>query len=180
MNQIQQFFEYIFNSFKIFIIVQPWEAGIRVRGGNKIKKLKKGMYFRIPYYDSVFIQESRLRVTEMPIQTLTTLDHKTITISSSFGYSINDVDKLYKTLYHPESTLKNIAASELATLIYSKRTENITPKELEVSVLNSLKKHNYGISFDYFKITNFAIVRTYRLIQDGSWTDEGLDMNSKK
>lgn len=31
MNQVQQFFEYITNAIKIFVIVQPWQTGIRVR-----------------------------------------------------------------------------------------------------------------------------------------------------
>ncbi len=45
MNQLKDFFEYIFNAFKIWIIVQPWQTGIRVRAGNKIKKLEKGILF---------------------------------------------------------------------------------------------------------------------------------------
>jgi len=78
MNQVQQFFEYIFNAVKIFIIVQPWQTGIRVRNGTQVKRLNRGVYFRIPYFDSVFIQESRLRVVDMPIQTLTSKDLKTV------------------------------------------------------------------------------------------------------
>lgn len=180
MNQVQQFFEYIFNAVKVFIIVQPWETGIRVRNGNRVKKLEKGIYFRIPYFDSVFVQESRLRVVDMPIQTLTSKDLKTITINSSFGYSITDVEKLYDTLYHPESTLQSIAMSEVAGFIFGKNLEEVTPQSLEEQVLKRLNEEDYGISFDYFKITNFAVVRTYRLIQDGHYGYEGLSMNDKK
>jgi len=179
MNQVQQFFEYIFNAVKIFIIVQPWQSGIRVRNGKKIKKLTKGLYFRIPYFDSVYIQEVRLRISENPIQTLTSKDLKTITINSSLGYSINDIDKLYKTLYHPETTLKNIAMNEVAVYIYKNNLEDITPENLGNIVLEKLKELDYGIKFEYFKITNFAVVRTYRLIQDQSWLSEGLEMNEK-
>ena len=67
MNEVQQFLEYVFNAFKIWVIVQPWETGLRVRAGKKVKNLSKGMYFRLPYFDSVYIQESRLRVSEVPM-----------------------------------------------------------------------------------------------------------------
>ena len=59
MNQVKDFFEYIFNAVKIWIIVQPWQTGIRVRNGKQVKKLTGGIYFRLPYFDSVFIQENR-------------------------------------------------------------------------------------------------------------------------
>ena len=140
MNQVQQFFEYIFNAIKIFIIVQPWQTGIRVRVGKTIKKLEKGIYFRIPYFDSVYIQESRLRVAEIAMQTLTSKDLKTITLNCSFGYSIKDIEKLYSTLYHPESTLKNMVNSEIASFVFDKNLLDITPIELEKYVLSKLSE----------------------------------------
>ena len=180
MNQVQQLLEYIFNAFKIWAIVQPWQTGIRVRNGKKIKKLSKGIYFKIPYFDSVYIQESRLRVAEVPMQTLTSKDLKTISLNCAFGYSIDNVEKLYNTLFHPESTLKNMVNSEIASFVFSKNLEDIKPSELESFVLEKLRIMEYGLDFQYFKINNFAVVRTYRLIQDRSWTHEGLKMDSKK
>ena len=180
MNQVQQFFEYIFDIIKIFIIIQPWQTGIRVRCGKKIKKLTGGIYFRLPYFDSVFVQESRLRVVEVSMQTLTSKDLKTLTLNSSFGYTIQDIETLYETIYHPEVTLQNIAMSEVANFIFANKIEDITPESLGDAVLQKLEAKNYGISFEYFKITNFAVVKTYRLIQDTSWSHEGLNMDAKK
>ena len=180
MNQIQQFFEYILNAIKIWIIVQPWQTGVRVRNGKGIKKLNKGIYFRIPYLDSIYIQESRLRVASMPMQTLTTKDLKTITINGAIGYQISDIVQLYQTLYHPETTLINMTMSEVADYIFTKNLNEITPKEIEKAVINRLTSKNYGLKFEYYRITTFAVVRTFRFIQDQSWVSEGLSMNTKK
>lgn len=179
MGQLKEFFEYIFNAIKIWIIVQPWQTGIRVRCGKRTKLLKNGIYFRIPYFDSVYIQESRLRVTEMSIQTLTSKDLKTITLNSSFGYSIVNINTLYNTLYQPEKTLQNIAMSEIADYIWTHSLNEITPELIESSVMSKLSANDYGLKFEYFRITNFAVVRTYRLIQDQSWISEGLKMDDK-
>lgn len=180
MNQVKEFFEYIFNAIKIWIIVQPWESGVRVRNGKYIKKLNPGLYFRIPYFDSVFIQEKRLRVCDIAIQTCTTKDGKTITIKSALGYSIKDVEKLYNTLYHPETSLQNIAMSEVSSLVFSTLTDEIIPQKIEEQTLKALQKTDYGIEFEYFKLTSFAVVRTYRLIQDNTYSYEGLEMNNKR
>lgn len=181
MNQIKDFFEYIFNSIKIWVIVQPWEQGIRVRRGKQIKKLNGGIYFRIPYLDSVYIQETRLRVITLNIQTLMSKDTKTITINSSLGYSITNLELLYKTLFHPEATISNMAMSEISDFIFKNNLEDINPAKIEKSVLDKLNAENYGLKFEYFRLTNFAVVKTFRLIQDNqTWVDNGLDMNNKK
>lgn len=180
MNQVKDFFEYIFNSIKIWIIVQPWQTGIRVRNGKRVKKLTGGIYFRLPYFDSVFIQENRLRVASMPIQTLTSKDIKTITINGAVGYTIIDIEKLYKTLFHPETTIANITMSEVADFIFKNNLDSINPNTIEEAVISKLNKDDFGLKFEYFRITNFAVVRTFRLIQDQSWISEGLSMNDKK
>lgn len=180
MSNLKDFFEYVFNAVKIWVVVQPWQGGIRVRFGKQIKNLKGGVYFRIPYFDSVFIKDTRLRVVSLPIQTLTSSDEKTVTLSSSVGYSITSVGQLYKTLNHPETTIANMAMSVISEFIYNNKLLEISPERIEEIVLKKLNAEDYGIRFEYFKITSFAVVRTYRLIQDQSWMYEGLDMENKK
>jgi len=180
MNQVQQFLEYIFNSFKIWIIIQPWEAGLRVRMGKHIKKLKGGMYFKIPYLDSVYVQEIRLRVLSMPIQTLTSKDGKSITMAASMGYIINNIEKVYQTLYHPELTLVNMAMAEITEYIANTEASSISFNDIQEKIITKMNEQDYGIDIQYYKMNNFAIVRTYRLIQDQSWVHEGLSMDNKK
>lgn len=181
MNQVKEFFEYIFNSFKFLVIVQPWEKGIRVRSGKTIKKLNPGIFFKIPYVDSVYVQEVRLRVSTLPIQTLTGKDSKSLTINSALGYSITDIEKLYNTLFHPEATVQNIAMASVSEYISKSEVSKINVSDLEIYVLKELNRSDYGLKFEYFKITNFAVARAFRLIQDGqSWVDNTLKMNDKK
>ncbi len=180
MNNIQEFFNYVFQFIKIWIIIQPWETGLIVRNGKRIKKVEKGIYFKIPYFDSVFVQESRLRVVPLPIQTLTTKDLKTITLNGAIGYSILDIEILYNKLFHPETTIQNVVMSEIADILYKTSLEDISPIIIQNVVLKKLREEKYGINFEYFKITNFAVVKTFRLIQDHSWMDEGLKMDEAK
>ena len=180
MGQIKEFIEYIFNAIKILIIVQPWQSGIRVRAGKKTKKLSAGIHFRIPYIDSVYVQEIRLRVVDMPIQTVTTKDEKNITLNGAVGYIITDIEKLYKTIYHPETTIRNLVMSSTSEHCFNSFLEEIKVEKLEESILLKLNDTDYGVKFTYFKIVNFAVVKTFRLIQDQTWSYEGLQLDQKK
>ena len=180
MNQVKDFIEYILNVIKIWVIVQPWQSGIRVRLGKYIKNLEKGIYFRIPYIDSVYVQEVRLRVVSMPVQTLTSKDNHTITLDGALGYKINDIRKLYQTIFQPETTISNIVMNQVAVFISGHDLADINTKKIQEAVLEKLKEKDFGIDFNYYLLTNFAVVRTYRLIQDHTWFNEGLKMDKKR
>jgi regulator of protease activity HflC (stomatin/prohibitin superfamily) len=162
--------------------VQPWESGIRVRFGKYSKRINADIHVRVPFFDAVYVQEVRLRVASIPLQTVTTKDGETITIGSAVGYSITDIEKLYKTLYHPETTIQNIVLSYVAEYIFSKTKSDITPDTCQNIVSEAIKSEmeKYGIKIKYIKITGFAIAKTFRLIQDQSWVHEGIDMNQKR
>lgn len=180
MNNIKDFFEYILNAFKIWIIVQPWEMGLRVRLGKNVKLLKGGIYFRLPYIDSVYIQSVRLRAISLPMQTLTSKDKQTITLTGNLGYSITDVRKMYNKLYHPELTLSNLAMSVIADFIYNNDVLEIKASDVESTVTKAMQGFDYGIKVESFTLTNFAVVKTFRLIQDHSWVSEGMTLDEKK
>lgn len=181
MNQVKDFFEYIFNAVKIWIIVQPWEQCLIVRKGTNIRKVDGGMYFKIPYIDSIYVQETRLRMLTMSIQTLTTKDKATVTINTALGYTIVDLEKLFQTLCHPDGTLSNMSMSLVAETIYSNNLTDLSPSFIEKEVIDKLNKNDYGLKFEYLKITNFATVKTFRLIQDSqSWIANDLYLEKKK
>src|ERR1700723_2090666 len=118
MDSIKNLLDYILSIFKIWVIIQPWEQGLRIRMGKKVKLVNGGMYFKFPYLDSYYIQSIRLRVISLPMQTVTTKDGHTVTLNGSIGYQIKDIQKMYTSLFHPELTIANIVMSALADYIY--------------------------------------------------------------
>lgn len=70
--------------------------------------------------------------------------------------------------------------SSISDFIYKNDLDAICPSNIEEEILKKLNGEDWGIRFDSFKITSFAVVKTFRLIQDQSWIYEGLDMDKKK
>lgn len=166
MNWVKDLISYISSMFKWWVIVLPWQSGIRIRLGKKEKILINGIYLKLPIIDSVFIQNVRFRYAQMPIQTVTTKDGNTITLNGSIGWEITDIRKMYNGINNPEATMTGIAMAEISEYVATHTLLECTPKELEKAIKLDVTKH--GIK-TIMKISSFAVVRTFRLIQDNTW-----------
>lgn len=179
MGSIKELIDYVLNVFKFWIIIEPWELAVRTRFGRNKKLLSAGIHFRIPFMDGFYVQCVRLRVINLPMQNLTTKDLKTITVNGSAGYEITNIETLYSTMYEPESTISNMVMGTIADYIYSKNVAEIVPEDVESQVIKKLDLSKYGLSVSYFKMINFAVVRTFRLIQDQSIVYRSETLNRK-
>lgn len=180
MGVINTIVEFIAKLLQWWFIVTPWEQGIRVRFGSRVKLVSAGIYFKIPFLDRVYIQTTRLRMANTPMQTVTTRDGHAITLKLSISYLITDVLQLYKSLYHPEMTLDSMALSISSEYLRSKNIIDVDLEELEKLISRKIDVEGYGLGSLTVKVITFAAVRTYRLIQDGSVSYEGLYMEPLK
>jgi regulator of protease activity HflC (stomatin/prohibitin superfamily) len=181
MEVINSLFAFLSKLVKWWFVVMPWEQAIRVRHGNKVAVLKEGMYFKIPFIDSVYIQSIRLRTVDIPIQTISSKDGITVTVKAYIAYSIADIFLLYKTLYHPQATLSSVVNSSISGYIRENEILNISPNTIESIINTSINGAQYGLQDVSVKITTFAVVKTFRLIQDSSTSyHEDLKMEEIK
>lgn len=179
MNTIKEILDYISKLFKWWIIVNPWELGLRIRLGKYEKMLLPGLHFRIPFFDSIYVQTTRMRMVTLSPQTVTTRDGKTVTIVASVGYSISNLSELYKSLAHPESTICNLVLSSISEYVYMNDVHECRPELIEAEVIKGLESSSYGIKYEQVKVIGFAVVKTFRFIQDSHWMPENLHLDIK-
>jgi Membrane protease subunits, stomatin/prohibitin homologs len=179
MNILKDLIDYLTKLFTWWVVVMPWEQGIRVTLGKKAVVLNKGIYLKLPLIHQVYVQEKRMRVIVVPIQTLSTADGHVITISCSVAYSITDIFKLYNTLYQPDMTISNLMLGKISEYICTHKLTECRIDQIEYALAQSIKSTDYGLTYEYVKIVNFASVKTFRLIQDSTHLWEGLDMLKK-
>lgn len=177
MEIVNQIFVFIGKLFEWWFTVMPWEQAIFIRAGKGERVLGKGLYFKIPFIDRVYIQQTRLRIIDLPVQTVSTLDGKTITIKSVIGYSIKDMFKMYNTISHPEMTLSGIVMGGISEHVINTNSKEVSPLSVEKFLLDKLTETDFGLGDLSIKITSWADVKTFRLIQDSSWMQEQLKMN---
>lgn len=167
MNGLSSLINYMTDLLRWWVVLAPWEQGIRVRLGKRITVLNAGVYLRIPMMDKIYIQSIRLRMISIHTQTLTTADGKLLTIGAAVGYSVKDILKLYQRMHFPEETLRNIVASEIAREVAQDRAEHLSPDVLGKLVTDNINFDEFGLEAGAVTITDFAFVRAHRLIMDG-------------
>lgn len=164
MEWLQSFMSRFAEAFRWLWILQPWEQALRVRGGKKIVKFHGGLHFKIPYLDYIFSQNCRMRLSEVPSQTVTTLDGKSITLSGALAYRVDDVEPLYTKLHMAEETLSRKTQGIISSYIAWHHFSDCSPKHVMEYVDEHLQLGGYGLADVEFILKDFAVVKTYRFI----------------
>ncbi len=181
MSWLQDVFTRFSEAFKWWFVLQPWEQALRVRAGRYIAKFEGGIHFRIPYLDAIFMQNCRLRVSDMGHQTITTRDHRTLTVAGQLKYKVADVTPLYMNLHTAEETLLQVCQAIVTKYIANHDEEDCHPDKLMDHVNRVLDFEQYGLAEVSYAVTDYANVKTYRLINEGfqsKWNNFSLQTDA--
>lgn len=173
LKQIGQIFTW-------WVMVAPWEQALRVRAGKHVRRLQPGVHLRVPFLDTVYVQSVRLRVAHLSIQNVMTRDRKALTTAGAIGYAVADIEQLYQRLHHAQDTLANLAAMAIAATAAQMDADTLTPDSLAEAATARLHFEAYGLTDVSLRVTDFAFVRTYRLISDVRWGGYGDALNVEK
>jgi regulator of protease activity HflC (stomatin/prohibitin superfamily) len=154
---------------RFWVVIQPWERAVRVRAGKHTATLCPGFHLRIPYLDEVTSYNNRLRVAAVPSQTLSTLDGKAVTVAGLIGFKIVDPLAVLLNLQSPESSCAAYAQTAIAKYIVGRHSKDIRIEDMQEAVMASIVGFGGGgLAYEFASIVDFAVVRTYRLLQE-SW-----------
>ena len=166
MNEIFAALRQFFRGLRPYFTVAPWEQALRVRAGKHVKLLSAGIHLKLPIVDTVYVQTVRRRVASVGRQTVTTRLGQAVTFSASVGYAIGNIETLYRTLHHAEDTIGNLVRSSIAHYIATHELRDCWPAKIEAAMLAQLDLGQYGLVDVAVFVTEFAVVRTFRLIGD--------------
>lgn len=172
MNALSQILSGFRSALQWWVVLAPWEAGLRVRRGKSVTVLGAGIHLRIPFLDRFFVQSTRYRITDLPIQTLTTRDGVTVTLKGQVAYRIADIERLYDTIHSAEATIASVVLSEISRFVVTRRAEVCGPHDIEAAGTLTLQERltAFGLADADLTITDYAKVRTYRLITQDIWS----------
>jgi hypothetical protein len=181
VNIVQNVLDFVKHVLQWWFIVEPWEQAVRVRFGKDVKLFNGGAHFRIPFFDTVYVQNTRRRLISMGSQTVTTKDRKLVTIHSTLGFTIVDILRLQQTLHDAEGTVMQHVTTRLAQDIAIHELKDCAPAEVIVRVGAALGLEQYGLGNLEFALTSYVSdIRTIRLINDSSapWIG-GMPLNTR-
>jgi hypothetical protein len=155
----------VVNSWKCWIVIAPWDIGVRVRLGRKAVALNPGFHLCIPFVDTITIVNTRMRIGGTPPVTVRgTAVNCTRYISATVGYHVFDPLKAMSKFGLPNAIVLCKAQSEIAATCDEAKA---------VEAMKAYFDAHSGISIEFIKFVEDVEVKTYRLINGGSWTTSG-------
>src|SRR5687767_4894139 len=162
-----------------WVVVAPWEQGLRIRLGKGAKVLYPGAHFRIPFVDRVYLQSLRLRVISDAGQTVATADGKVLTVTAVISYEVRNLAVLYGALANPEHMLLMLVSGRIAGVISRTSSALVSIASIEQESQPTPEEcEAWGIGSVTVKVTSFAFVRTYRLLMNDYRNLSGLDVDA--
>lgn len=153
-----------------FVIIEQWSEAVHLRFGKFYRVITPGVYFKIPFMDSIVETAVITQSVSLPAQTLTTQDEQTIVLKAIVRYHISDVKKYLLEVEHANMVLVDTTQGIIRDIV------EITDWANLVDVNNILTKKvktfvkRWGISIERITITDLGIVKTYRILGDGTNT----------
>ena len=157
MEKILEWLSNIFNSWKFWVVISPWDIGVRVRLGKTATPLLPGLHLRIPFVDDIILINTRLRVSTTPPTTIKGVDNTAHVISATVGFRI--VDPLLTMLSFSNPTIAVLAHTQAEI---ASGANSVTC----VSNLNHIFKF-MGIEIDFVRFVEDARIPALRIIQNG-------------
>lgn len=168
-------FSYAGKPFQWWVVIAPWEQGLRVRLGRVAAMLKPGIHFRIPFLDRVYAQSVRLRTLIESNITSTTSDGKSITFTLAVEFRIHDIQELFNALSNPDSTIGSRAVSAATQFVSTNERVSLTPQSVgDEATKGVCIGEEWGLSDVRCTVMALSETRVYRFISADYRTGGGL------
>jgi len=170
---IQQFINELIPVF----IIDEWEEAIILRFGKFYKSVKPGIYFKIPFFDSVWKHIVITQSIDIPPQSVTTADGENVVVKGIVRFSIIDIKTFLTTITQPQDVLTDTTGGMIREIIEDTRWINVIDidKRLTSEVGKFVKK--WGIKVEKVTLTDLQIANSIRVIQDSTHQSKVIPIN---
>jgi regulator of protease activity HflC (stomatin/prohibitin superfamily) len=148
-------------------IVDQWEAGVHLRTGKFYRSVSPGLNWKIPFFDKIWVTPVITQTVNLSPQTLTTLDERSVVLTSIVRYHVFNVQSFLLNVMHANDVLVDTTQGIIRDIVETTNwndlvdlTNIVTPEVNEEVV-------KWGIKVETVKFPDLGEIKTYRLMTDG-------------
>lgn len=150
-----------------FKIVDQWEEGVHLRFGKFKKVVKPGLRCKISFFDQIITTPVITQTVNLSPQTLTTLDEKSIVLTSIVRYHIHDVEKFLLGVMHANDVLIDTTQGIIRDMVENTKWEELIDLTNIVTPEVNTEVNKWGITIEQVSFPDLGQIVTYRIIGDG-------------
>ena len=147
--------------------IVPYEAGVVLRRGAYHRTLAAGWHWKWPVFEMVLEATTCVTTTRLPAQSLTTKDGKGVVAAAIVKYEIKDVKPYLLDIFDQNDVLVDVTMGAIRKAVSSADYLTLMAEPPEKAVLDEVRGevNKYGFKVHRLTFTDFALVRSIRLIQ---------------
>jgi len=155
----------IWNELVFWIIVSEMESACILRFGKFHRVVKGGIYFKMPFADSVYQCFTVTQTTHLNPQTLTTKDDKSVVVKAIVRFHIDNIQDYTLKVWDAHDaigdTVQGIINNSVKNLDWEEVLDGIeedaTQKAQEIL-------SEWGIKVEKITLSDLALIKTIRII----------------
>jgi regulator of protease activity HflC (stomatin/prohibitin superfamily) len=149
-----------------WVIIEEWNGAVHLRFGKWIGTLEPGLYFKIPFFDSIIECPVITQSINLPSQTLTTFDEQSIVLKSIIRYRVSNVRTYLLKVMHATDVLIDTTQGMIRDVVELTRWDDLV--DVNSQITNEVREFvvKWGIEVEAVTITDLGIVKSFRIFGD--------------
>jgi regulator of protease activity HflC (stomatin/prohibitin superfamily) len=149
-----------------FKIVDQWEAGVHLKTGRFHRVVSPGLNWKIPFFDKIWVTPIITQTVNLTPQTLTTLDERSVVLTSIVRYHIVNVHSFLLTVMHANDVLVDTTQGIIRDIVETTNWEDLVDLTNIVTPEVNNEVAKWGIVVEAVKFPDLGEIKTYRIIGD--------------
>ena len=156
-----------------FKIVDQWEMGVHLRVGKFLKVVYPGLNWKIPFFDKIWVTPVITQTVNLSPQTLTTMDEKSVVLTTIVRYHIFNVQSFLLNVMHANDVLVDMTQGIIRDIVEATNWEDLVDLTNLVTPEVNKEVIEWGIVVEAVKFPDLGEIKTYRIITDGNSKNQG-------
>ena len=149
-----------------FKIVNQWEEGVHLRFGKFLRVVKPGLRWKLSFFDTILTTPVITQTVNLKPQTVTSLDEKSVVLSSIVRYHIEDVEKFLLGVMHANDVLVDTTQGTIRDVVENTHWDNLVDLTNIVTPEVNKQVEEWGIIVEQISFPDLGEIKTYRIMSD--------------
>jgi len=149
-----------------FKIVDQWEAGVHLKTGRFYRVVSPGLNWKVPFFDKIWVTPIITQTVNLTPQTLTTLDERSVVLTSIVRYHIVNVHSFLLTVMHANDVLVDTTQGIIRDIVETTSWDDLVDLTNIVTPEVNNEVAKWGIVVEAVKFPDLGEIKTYRIIGD--------------
>jgi len=151
--------------FKFWVVINEFEDGIVLRWGKFNRCIGPGFHLIIPFeIEATFYVETTIHPLDIPAQSLTSADGKSINVSATVRYQIIDAKAFILQVMHDEHIVGNSVKGSITQVVTDHPFRDLLELSDVVARMAKRDLKDYGIKIHSLKFVDAVVCKSLRLI----------------